>query len=231
MPDTTIASISLYQLRVPLREPFVISLGPLLAAENLVVVLRTAGGLVGYGECSPFPTINGESVDTGFIVGQYFAQALKGRDALDLAGNLAEMDRIIYGNSSIKSAFDIALHDIAARHAGLPLYEFLGGKNDKILTTDMTVSLGPPDKMQADAVQLSAGRLPGHQGEAGRDAGRRRGPHPGHPGGHRAPPPAARGCQPGLAHGRLTPLPCSGPWASSTSSTARSPSGASILWS
>jgi L-alanine-DL-glutamate epimerase-like enolase superfamily enzyme len=160
MPGTTLQAISIYKLLVPLREPFVISLGPLLAVENLVVVLRTADGHVGYGECSPFLTINGESVDTGFIVGQYFAPALKGRDALDLAGNLAEMDRIIYGNSSIKSAFDIALHDIAAQHAGLPLYEFLGGKNDKILTTDMTVSLGPPAKMQADAVRFQREGFP-----------------------------------------------------------------------
>jgi L-alanine-DL-glutamate epimerase-like enolase superfamily enzyme len=160
MPDTTIQAISLYKLLVPLKEPFVISLGPLLAVQNVVVVIRTSGGLVGYGECSPFLTINGESVDTCFVVGQYFAPALKGRDALDLAGGLAEMDRIIYGNSSIKSAFDIALHDIAARHAGLPLYAFLGGHHRKPLHTDMTVSLGPPSKMQADAVRFQREGFP-----------------------------------------------------------------------
>ena len=160
MSDTTIQSVSLYKLRVPLREPFVISLGPLLAVENMVVVLRTAGGLVGFGECSPFLTINGESLDTCWVVGQYFAPALRGRDALDIAGCLAELDRIIYGNSSCKSAFDIALHDIAAQHAGLTLYEFLGGKNDKILTTDMTVSLGPAAKMAADAVRFQQEGFP-----------------------------------------------------------------------
>ena len=147
MLGTTIQAISIYKLLMPLRGPFVISLGPLLTAQNIIVVLRTVDGHVGYGECSPSLTTNGESVDTCFIEGQYFAPLLKGRDALDLAGCLAEMERIIYGNSSIKNAFDMALHDIAARHAGLPLYEFLGGKNDKILTADMTVSLGPAAKM------------------------------------------------------------------------------------
>ncbi|MFD2721789.1 mandelate racemase/muconate lactonizing enzyme family protein [Hymenobacter monticola] len=160
MPGLPIQAISLYKLLVPLKEPFVISLGPLTAVENIVVVIRPADSLVGYGESSPFLTINGESVDTGFIVGQYFAPALIGRDALDLPGCLAELDRIIYGNSSIKSAFDIALHDIAAQHAGLPLYEFLGGKNDKVLTTDMTVSLGSPAKMQADAVRFQQEGFP-----------------------------------------------------------------------
>ncbi|MBF9220196.1 mandelate racemase/muconate lactonizing enzyme family protein [Hymenobacter ruricola] len=160
MPGTTIQAISIYKLLVPLREPFVISLGPLLAVQNVVVVIRTRDGHTGYGECSPFLTINGESVDTCFLVGQYFAPALRGRDALDLSGALAELDRIIYGNSSIKSAFDVALHDIAAQHAGLPMYEFLGGHNRKTLHTDMTVSLGPAEKMQADAVRFQQEGFP-----------------------------------------------------------------------
>ncbi|OGX88022.1 mandelate racemase/muconate lactonizing enzyme family protein [Hymenobacter glacialis] len=160
MPGTTIQAISIYQLLVPLREPFVISLGPLAAVQNVVVVIRTQDGHVGFGECSPFLTINGESVDTCFVVGQYFAPVLKGRDALDLAGALAVMDRIIYGNSSIKSAFDIALHDVAAQHAGLPIYAFLGGNNRKTLHTDMTVSLDAPAKMQADAVRFQQEGFP-----------------------------------------------------------------------
>ncbi len=160
MPGTTIQSIGIYKLLVPLKEPFIISLGPLNAVENIIVRLRTADGCTGYGECSPFPTINGESIDTCFIVAQYFAPALRGRDVRDLPGCLAEMDRIIYGNSSIKSAFDVALHDIAAQQAGLPLYAFLGGDNRKVLTTDMTVSLGPPAKMRADAVRFQREGFP-----------------------------------------------------------------------
>ncbi|GAC1371483.1 MAG: L-Ala-D/L-Glu epimerase [Hymenobacter sp.] len=160
MAVTTIQAIGIYKLLVPLREPFVISLGPLHTVQNLVVVLRTADGHAGYGECSPFLTINGESIDTCFAVARYFAPALKGRNALDLVGCLAELDRIIYGNSSIKSAFDMALHDIAAQQAGLPLYRFLGGLKNKVLTTDMTVSLGPPEKMQVDAVRFQQAGFP-----------------------------------------------------------------------
>ena len=160
MPDTLIQALDVYQLLVPLREPFVISLGPHHFARNVVVVLRTAGGATGYGECSPFPTINGESVDTCLAVARCLAPALKGRDARDLPGALAAMDRLIYGNSSIKSAFDMALHDVAAQHAGQPLYEFLGGRNDRVLTTDMTVSLGAPEQMRAAAVAYQRAGFP-----------------------------------------------------------------------
>ena len=157
---TSIASITLHKLFIPLKEPFVISLGPINEVQNLIVIIRTKDGCTGYGECSPYMTINGESIDTCYIVGEYFKKVLMGKDALDIAGCMEIMDKTIYGNSSIKSAFDIALHDIASQQAGLPLYKFLGGKKDKILETDMTVSIGTPEKMKADAVRFQQAGFP-----------------------------------------------------------------------
>src|SRR3982751_1705156 len=140
----TIQTISIYKLFVPLKEPFVISLGPIHHVQNIIVVIKTKQGITGFGECSPYMTINGESVDTCFIVGQYFAKVLKGKNALDIAACIRIMDATIYANSSIKSAFDIALHDIAGQHKGVPIYALLGGNSDKVLETDMTVSIGDP---------------------------------------------------------------------------------------
>src|SRR5579875_2074413 len=150
----TIESIEIYKLFIDLKEPFIISLGPQYDVQNSIVIIRTKDGCAGYGECSPYMSINGESIDTCFIVGQYFAKVLKGQNALDIAECIDIMDKTIYGNSSIKSAFDIALHDIAAQHAGVPLYKFLGGEKNKILETDYTVSLGNPEKMKADAIKI-----------------------------------------------------------------------------
>src|SRR3712207_6190646 len=105
--STLIDTIEIYKLFIPLKEPFVISLGPIYNAENVIVVIHTLNGLTGYGECSPYKTINGESVETCFIVGQYLARVLKGANALDIAHCTELMDKVIYGNSSIKSAFDM----------------------------------------------------------------------------------------------------------------------------
>ena len=160
MQGSVIQAIEIHKLFVPLKEPFVISLGPIDKVQNIIVIVRTADGCTGYGECSPYMTINGESVDTCYTVGQYFAQVLKGANALDIAGCIDAMDKTIYANSSIKSAFDIALHDIAAQHSGVPLYKFLGGEKNKTLETDMTVSIGDPQKMKADAVKFKAEGFP-----------------------------------------------------------------------
>jgi L-alanine-DL-glutamate epimerase-like enolase superfamily enzyme len=145
---------------MPLKEPFVISLGPIHNVQNVVVIIRTEDGCAGYGECSPYMSINGESVDTCFIVGQYFAKVLMGKDALDMEGCMEIMDRTIYGNSSIKSAFDMALYDVAGQHAGMPVYKLLGGEKNKVLQTDYTVSIGTPEKMRADAMRITRQGFP-----------------------------------------------------------------------
>ncbi|MBD0367766.1 MAG: dipeptide epimerase, partial [Flavisolibacter sp.] len=119
-----------------------------------------ADGCAGYGECSPYMLINGESIDTCFIVGQYLAQVLKGKDALVIEQCVQWMDKTIYANTSIKSAFDMALHDIAAQHTGVPLYQFLGGAKNKILETDYTVSIGDPEKMKKDAIRFKEEGFP-----------------------------------------------------------------------
>lgn len=160
MQALSITKIDLYKLFIPLKEPFIISLGPLYNAESVVVKIETNAGITGWGECSPFMSINGESADTGLAVGRYFEKVLLGKDPLAIGDRIADMDGVIYGNKSIKSAFDMALYDIAAKHAGLPLYRFLGGEKNKEIATDYTVSVGSPEKMAADALKIKEAGFP-----------------------------------------------------------------------
>ena len=156
----TIQQVELYKLSIPLIEPFTTSLGTDYSAENVLVKIITAEGIIGFGECSPYMPINGESQDTCFMVGQYFAKALIGKDPLQIEDCINLMDKIIYANTSIKSAFDIALYDIASQHAGVPLYKFIGGENNKTIITDYTVSIGEPQKMATDALKIKAQGYP-----------------------------------------------------------------------
>jgi L-alanine-DL-glutamate epimerase-like enolase superfamily enzyme len=172
--------IDLYKLLIPLKEPFIISLGAEYNAESVIVVIKTREGITGFGECSPYAYINGEVVDTCMVVGQLLAKILKNENPLDTKKCLRAMDSVIYGNASIKSAFDMALLDIASQYAGLPLYkylrrvrrEILGDKEakklgvldddtpNKELHTDYTISLGEVDKMAADAARFAAMGFP-----------------------------------------------------------------------
>ena len=150
-----ITRFELFPLRIPLKAPFVTSLGALTEVESVVLRATTNDGLVGWGECNPFWSINGETQETCLAVGKHLAKVLSGYDSTDIEGAHRAMDRLIFGNNSIKSAFDIALHDLAAQEASMPLWKFLGATNGRPLMTDYTVSLGSPEKMAADALAVA----------------------------------------------------------------------------
>ena len=156
MAKEIIDEIELRPIKVKLREPFIISLGRLDYADNVSVVIKTKSGLVGFGECSPFRSIHGETSETCIAVGKIIKENLLGVDVLDIEGNIALMDKIIFGNTSIKSAFDMAMYDISAREKSVPLYKFLGGENNKEIFTDYTVSLSSVEKMVTDAQKIKS---------------------------------------------------------------------------
>lgn len=140
-------------------KPFAISLGTLYEAKNILVQIFTSDGLVGWGEGSPFPFIVGETQATALALGKDFAQLWMGKDALAIAERMQELHGYVPFNTTVKSAFDMALYDIAAQQAGQPLYRFLGGEK-KVLLTDETISVGTPEGMAEIAQQLKAQGAP-----------------------------------------------------------------------
>ncbi len=152
----TIRTVRVHRLNIPLQEPFVIALETITDAHNVLIEIETNSGFIGRGECCPYRSIAGETQDTCIAVAPLLAKNLEGRNALELENNLSAIHKAIWGNHAIKSAFDIALYDLAARIANLPLYAFLGGANTKALVTDMTVGLGSPEFMASEARRFVA---------------------------------------------------------------------------
>jgi len=169
MSECIIRQIDLYKLRVPLKDPFVISLETIKHANNVVVRMTTRDGRTAFGECSPYRSIAGETQAAAFEVGRELARLLVGEPALAIERVLDRLDRHITGNHCIKSAFDMALYDLAAQYTGLPLYAFLGGANDRSLQTDMTVGIGRPEKMAADARRFQQQGFPAIKVKLGTD--------------------------------------------------------------
>lgn len=134
-------------------EPFAIATGTMHYAQNVLVRIYTDEGLYGVGECAAFPMIVGETQDTCLVLAREFAKLWKGKNPLEIEERLEELDWFIARNTTIKSAFDIALYDIAAKAKALPLYQFLGGEHREIIT-DITVGIGTPEKMAAQALSF-----------------------------------------------------------------------------
>jgi L-alanine-DL-glutamate epimerase-like enolase superfamily enzyme len=150
----TILHTDIYKFSIPMH-PFTIATGTMHYAQNILIRVHTDAGYYGVGECSAFPMIVGETQATCFEMAKDFAALWRGKDALDLEARMQQLHDFTAFNATIKSAFDIALHDIAARQAGQPLYKFLGGKK-KPLETDLTIGIDTPESMAKKAVEFKA---------------------------------------------------------------------------
>src|ERR1700722_13659819 len=145
----------IYKFSIPMR-PFTIATGTMNYAQNTLIRIHTDAGYYGVGECSAFPMIVGETQATCFEMARDFAACWKGSEALDIGRRMQELHDLTAFNATIKSAFDMALHDLAAKAAGEPLYRYLGGKK-KPLETDLTIGIDTPEKMAQTATKFIAG--------------------------------------------------------------------------
>lgn len=148
----TITHIDVYRFSIPMV-PFTIATGTMDHAQNTFIRVHTDRDFYGVGECSAFPMIVGETQDTCLIMAKEFARLWKGENALDIEARLKQLHNFTAGNTTIKSAFDMALYDIAAKNAGLPLYKFLGGKKREV-ETDITIGIASPEIMAQRAIEF-----------------------------------------------------------------------------
>ncbi|MFD2145964.1 mandelate racemase/muconate lactonizing enzyme family protein [Mucilaginibacter antarcticus] len=152
MVSPVITHIDIYRFSIPM-EPFTIATGTMDYAQNVFVRVHTDAGFYGVGECSAFPMIVGESQDTCLAMAKDFAKLWKGKDALDIPARMQDLHSAAASNTTIKSAFDMALYDIAAKHAGVPLYKFLGGQR-RAVESDITIGINTPEVMAQRAIQF-----------------------------------------------------------------------------
>src|SRR2546427_11850857 len=120
------------------KEPFTIAKGSSTVAQNVLVIVH-AGSLSGTGSGAPTDVTN-ETVRSAMEAMKSIARALEGlpferpREVAD------KMDKVLPGNPSVKAAIDIAVHDLAAQQADVPLHRYLGATRDRMVT-DMPIGI------------------------------------------------------------------------------------------
>jgi len=147
-----ITEVRFGMLRVPLKTPFKTALRTVERVEDLVVMVHTDTGHVGYGEAPATAVITGDT--HGSIIDairHYIAPRLIGEDIADLNRITRLVQTSLEKNSSAKAAVEIAVHDLFGQLYGAPLYRMLGG-GDPVVTTDLTISVDTIDKMVADSI-------------------------------------------------------------------------------
>jgi len=139
-------------LRVPLKTPFKTALRTVEAVEDIVVMVNTDSGHVGYGEAPATAVITGDTHGSIIeAIRHYISPRLIGANVADLNHNTQLVQGAMEKNSSAKAAVEIALYDLWGQLYNAPLYRLLGG-GDPVITTDITISVDTIDKMVADSI-------------------------------------------------------------------------------
>jgi L-alanine-DL-glutamate epimerase-like enolase superfamily enzyme len=135
-------SLDIRSERFALARAFTISRGSKTEAEVIVCTIRE-GSHAGHGECVPYARY-GETVASV-------------RSAIEaISGEIAAgMDRqaLLYAMpaGAARNAVDCALWDLEAKLSGRPAHQAAGQPSMRALTTAVTISLGLPEEMAAEA--------------------------------------------------------------------------------
>ncbi|KAB1187984.1 MULTISPECIES: dipeptide epimerase [Haloferax] len=136
------------RISMPLADPFGISRGTQTEAENVVVRIEDEGGMTGVGAAAP-STHYGETADTVEAV----LPALL--DVVEAVGDPHAIDRIerqmaqtVRRNPAARTAVSIALHDLAAKRLGVPLYRLWGLDPERSPTSSFTIGLDDLDTIR-----------------------------------------------------------------------------------
>ena len=158
-----ITDIRLAKLTVPLVTPFKTSLRTVTEIDDLVVVIHTDSGEVGYGSAPETPLITGDTHSSMIeVINKVFIPLLMESNIENTWQIAAKLQQVIPCHNSAKAALEIALFDLYGQLHHLPLYQALLMTNSSepltsrcdepmILKTDITISMNDFDSMLADS--------------------------------------------------------------------------------
>lgn len=149
-----IVDVKVVPFKIPYKKPLRFgAAGYDDAAEHVLIEIITDEGIKGIAEAIPRQTIYGESqASIVYAAKKWFTPMLMGEEPYNIDVIWDRMDKIV-GNTTVKGAIDVALHDIIAKKAGLPLCKLIGGHKDKIEVAWM-IGMDTIENMFQEALDL-----------------------------------------------------------------------------
>jgi len=146
-----ITHIEYFQLDMPLMVPYIIAYETVNKTTNIVLKLTTDKGITGWGCAAPDLEVTGETPeDVIDNIEKIIIGLLKGQSPFQIALITHQLKQLCPKASSTIAMVDIALHDLMARKAKLPLYQLLGGFRNNI-PTSITIGILPLEETMAQA--------------------------------------------------------------------------------
>jgi L-alanine-DL-glutamate epimerase-like enolase superfamily enzyme len=150
MKNIKITAIEIFKSNIKVKEPFRIAFMVIDSAMSIFIKISTDTGLYGIGEANPLGKITGETRDMNFSGAIDISRLWLNKDPLNIEERMQEINRFLVHNSTLRSAFDMALYDLVGKVTQLPLYAVLGGGR-RSFWTDFTIGIDEPPRMAEKA--------------------------------------------------------------------------------
>lgn len=124
--------------------PFIIARGGQSEYRVVWVRLVDKDGAEGWGEASP-SKFYGETADTVMVALQRFAPVLADADAWSIDAIERELEKAMRWNAAARCAVSAALHDLAAKRLGVPLWKLWGLDANAAPKSSFTIGIAPDE--------------------------------------------------------------------------------------
>ncbi len=128
------------------KHPFRIAHGTKQEIRTVLVKVRDADGLEGWGEATP-QLFYGETPESVLAALAHYATVLPA-DPLDLEAAESRMAALLAGNASARAAVSSALHDLAGKRLGTPVHRMWGLDPAAIPVSTFTIGMDTPDRLR-----------------------------------------------------------------------------------
>lgn len=144
--------------KMKLKEAYSISYESIENCEGVFIRISTEDGKTGLGFAAPDPAVTGENAASVFAsFNSTIEPFLKGCEVFEYALIMESLKKSLPDSPSARAMVDMALYDLLAQKARVPLYNFLGGYRKKIATS-MTIGIMPvPMVLAATREQIKKG--------------------------------------------------------------------------
>ncbi len=165
-----ITRIKLWRFPLTSHTPYYMSDGKSCkTVDSMVLSIETDSGLEGWGEVCPIPHYLPAYANGVRPVLSELAPVLIGVDPIGPEAVMAKLEACLQGHVYAKSAIDIALWDLTAKYAKVPLCRLLGGRRIKDLPLYHSISCLEPEEMARIATVAKAEGVEQFQVKLGAD--------------------------------------------------------------
>ncbi|MEL7430725.1 MAG: mandelate racemase/muconate lactonizing enzyme family protein [Pseudomonadota bacterium] len=165
-----IQSITLWKVPLTSHKAYYMAEGKSCdTVDTIILRFRADNGLEGWGEVCPIPHYLPAYADGVEPAIREMETVLIGTELTGPEAVMAKLDRHLVGHVYAKSAVDIALWDLMAKAANMPLHALLGGMQQDTMPLYHSITCVAPDEMGRMALEAQKSGIRQFQAKLGAD--------------------------------------------------------------